>query len=367
MFSAFDQEMMTRALELAARARCWARPNPHVGCVLVKDDMVVGEGYTQPAGEAHAEVVALRMAGAEARGSTAYVTLEPCAHHGKTPPCSQALLDAGVIRVVAALTDPNPKVDGQGLAQLRGAGVAVQHGLLAELAEEQLAGFLARQRRGRGRLRAKLAMSVDGRTAMASGESQWITGPEARRDVQNLRAESCAIVTGVGTVLTDDCALTIREAPFGDAPLAPESRRALRVVADSQLRTPSNAAVLAGDQPALLVHTPEAQVPKALNAVSRHIVSRKNGILDLAALLSELARRECNEILLESGPRLAGSMLRAGLLDELIVFVAPKLLGSSARPLFELPLEKMVEARQLSLQEESRVGKDLRLRFAIVD
>ncbi|MEO0435973.1 MAG: bifunctional diaminohydroxyphosphoribosylaminopyrimidine deaminase/5-amino-6-(5-phosphoribosylamino)uracil reductase RibD [Pseudomonadota bacterium] len=366
MFSALDHEMMARALALAAKARCWARPNPHVGCVLLKEGVVVGEGYTQPAGADHAEVVALQAAGAAAKDATAYVTLEPCAHQGKTPPCSQALVSAGVTRVVVAVTDPNPKVDGQGLAQLREAGVTVQHGLLASSVEEQLAGFLARQRRGRGRLRAKLAMSLDGRTAMASGESQWITGPEARRDVQNLRAESCAIVTGVGTVLADDCALTIREVPFGEAHLAPESRRALRVVADSQLHTPADAAVLAGDQPSLLVHASDALVPEALATAPLHAIGLHDGTLNLEELLAELARRECNEILLESGPRLAGSMLSAGVLDELIVFIAPKLMGSSARPLFDLPLEKMIDARRLELLEQNRVGQDLRLRLAVV-
>ena len=253
MFSALDHAMMARALRLAERGRYWARPNPHVGCVITHGEQVVGEGFTQPPGQGHAEVQALAQAGERARGATAYVTLEPCAHFGRTPPCADALISAGVSRVVVALEDPDPRVSGGGAQRLRDAGVQVEVGLLAGQVERQLAGFLLRQRRGRGRLRTKIAMSLDGRTGMASGESQWITGPAARADVQRLRAESCAVVTGIGTVLADDCALTVRaDELHSDAPLPPPAQRALRVVADRRLRTPPQARVLAGEQPSLL-------------------------------------------------------------------------------------------------------------------
>jgi diaminohydroxyphosphoribosylaminopyrimidine deaminase/5-amino-6-(5-phosphoribosylamino)uracil reductase len=367
MFSAFDHQMMARALRLAARGRFWARPNPHVGCVLTRAEQVLGEGFTQPAGDDHAEVVALRAAGGAARGATAYVTLEPCAHQGRTPPCVSALISAGVSRVVCAVKDPNPRVNGGGIAALRAAGISVDTGLASAEVERQLAGFLARQRRGRGRLRAKLAMSLDGRTAMASGESQWITGPAARRDVQRLRAESCAILTGVGTVLADNCALTVRDESFARAEsaaaLPPPARRALRVVADSRLRTPPTAAVLAGEQPSLLLHDENSVLPDSLRSIPVQGLPMLDGALDPRALLDALGARECNEILLESGPTLAGALLREGLLDELIVYIAPRLLGSRARPLFELPLDEMAEVLDLRLVDQRRVGNDQKLVF----
>jgi diaminohydroxyphosphoribosylaminopyrimidine deaminase/5-amino-6-(5-phosphoribosylamino)uracil reductase len=363
MFTARDHAMMQRALQLADEARCWARPNPHVGCVLARGDAVVGEGFTQPTGGDHAEIQALRHAGDAARGSTAYVTLEPCAHHGRTPPCVDALIEAGVERVIAAITDPHPQVCGQGFARLRAAGISTATGLLEAEVEDQLAGFLLRQRRGRGRLRIKMAASLDGRTAMASGESQWITGPAARQDVQRLRAASCAIVTGVGTVLADDCALTVRDAMLEGLHLPEPGRRALRVVLDSRLQTPPDAAVLAGDQPALLVHSDSIPVPPALSRQARLAVAAADSGLALAPVLDALAQRECNEILLESGPRLAGAMVREGLADELMVYLAPKLLGSTGRPMFELALERMAEAHHLELVEHLSIGPDLRLRY----
>ena len=364
MFSSTDHLLMARALRLAERARCWARPNPHVGCVIARGEEVVGEGFTQPAGGAHAEVQALAQAGERAAGASVYVTLEPCSHHGRTPPCVDALLAAGVTRVVAAVADPNPRVNGSGLQALGDAGIAVQRGLLAAEVELQLAGFLQRHRRGRGMLRAKLAMSLDGRTAMASGESQWITGAAARRDVQRLRARSCAIITGIGTVLADDCALTVRASQLADELLLPgEDRRALRVIVDSNLRTPAAARVLAGSQPSLLVHRRDAPVPPAHTGRERLAVAADGAGLDLQALLEHLAARECNEILLECGPSLAGAFLRAGLIDQLLVYIAPKLLGSDARPLFELPLARMAEAVDLRLVDQRRVGGDLRLTF----
>lgn len=363
MFNALDHQMMTRAVRLAERARYWARPNPHVGCVICKAGAVVGEGFTQPPGSAHAEVMAMQQAGVDARGATVYVTLEPCSHHGRTPPCADALIRAGVQRVVLAVLDPHPAVNGRGAARMRDAGLKVDEGLMAAEVEAQLKGFLLRHRRGRGRVRAKLAMSLDGRTAMASGESKWITGPPARSEVQRMRADSCAILTGVGTVLGDDCALTVREPPQGDFELPDASRYALRVVADTRLRTPEDAAVLQGPQASLLLHAPDVPVPQGLANVPRESVATTSKGLDPVAILDAIARRDCNEILLESGPQLAGTLLQAGLVDELVVFMAPKLLGSDARPLLYLPLEKMAQAYRLVLRDQRQFGSDLRLIF----
>jgi diaminohydroxyphosphoribosylaminopyrimidine deaminase/5-amino-6-(5-phosphoribosylamino)uracil reductase len=365
MDSLFDTRMMARALRLARHGRCWARPNPHVGCVLVREGAVIGEGFTQPAGGNHAEIEALQAAG-NARGATAYVTLEPCSHHGKTGPCAEALVRAGVSRVVAAMEDPNPRVAGRGLARLREAGIEVSCGLLQAEAEQVIPGFIARMRRGRGRVRAKFAMSLDGRTAMASGESQWITGPAARGDVQRLRAESCAIVTGVGTVLADDCALTVRaeQLDLDEVTTARATARPpLRVVLDSALQTPVGAKVLSGNAPTLVCHGEEARVPTGFPA-ERAVLSRSGGGLNLDVLMAELAARQCNEILVESGPRLAGALLQAGLLDELIVYMAPLLMGDAARPLLHLPLMRMSEKVPLTVKDVRQVGRDWR--FTVV-
>lgn len=360
-----DTRMMARALQLARRGRYSAMPNPHVGCVLVRDGEVIGEGFTRPAGGNHAEIEALQAAG-DARGATAYVTLEPCSHHGKTGPCADALVAAGVRRVVAAMQDPNPLVAGQGLARLRAGGIDVDCGLLESEARQVIPGFIARMQRGRGRVRAKLAMSLDGRTAMASGESQWITGPAARRDVQRLRAMSCAVVTGVGTVLADDCALTVRPGELGlpaaEAELAAQ-RQPLRVVLDSALRTPPGARVLAPEAATLLCHSGESAVPAGLAGSGAELLAlpRSGEGLDLDALLDTLSERQCNEILVESGPRLAGALLQAGLLDELIIYMAPALLGSRAQPLLHLPLDSMAEKVRLELADVRRVGQDWRI------
>lgn len=360
----FDTRMMARALQLARRGRYSAMPNPHVGCVLVRDGHIIGEGFTQPAGGNHAEIEALAAAG-DARGATAYVTLEPCSHHGKTGPCADALLAAGVSCVVVALEDPNPQVAGRGLARLREAGVAVSCGLLAAEAEQVIPGFIARMRRGRGRVRAKLAMSLDGRTAMASGESQWITGPAARQDVQRLRAMSCAILTGAGTVLADDCALTVRAAELGMDPADADrasARQPLRVVLDSRLQSPAGARIFSAEAATLWCHSADIAPPAEPPGTTTELLAlaRADHGLDLQALLTELNRRQCNEILVESGPRLAGALLRLGLLDELIVYMAPTLLGSAARPLLELPLNLMAEQVPLTLRDVRRVGEDWR-------
>jgi diaminohydroxyphosphoribosylaminopyrimidine deaminase/5-amino-6-(5-phosphoribosylamino)uracil reductase len=360
----FDTRMMARALQLAREGRYSAMPNPHVGCVLVRDGQVIGEGFTQPAGGNHAEIEALAMAG-NARGATAYVTLEPCSHQGKTGPCADALLAAGVVRVVAALQDPNPQVAGAGLARLRAAGVAVECGVLQAEAEAVIPGFIARMRRGRGRVRAKLAMSLDGRTAMASGASQWITGAPARRDVQRLRAMSCAVVTGAGTVLSDDCALTVRADELGlpDATAVRASaRQPLRVVLDSQQRAPVTARVFSAEAPTLWCHDAACRPIRPAPSTGTELLAlaRLAHGLDLQGLFAELNRRQCNEILVESGPRLAGALLQLGLLDELIVYMAPTLLGSSARPLLALPLEAMADKVPLHLRDVRQVGEDWR-------
>ena len=358
---------MARALQLARLGRYSVMPNPHVGCVLVRDGHVIGEGFTQPAGGNHAEIEAL-VAADDARGATAYVTLEPCSHQGRTGPCAEALVAAGVSRVVVAMPDPNPLVAGQGLEKLRAAGIAVDCGLLAAEARQLIPGFIARMTRGRGRVRAKMAMSLDGRTAMASGQSQWITGPAARRDVQRLRAGSCAIVTGVGTVLADDCALTVRVDQLGlpePAAVLAAARQPLRVVLDSSLRTPPDARVLAAaaDGAATLIcHSEASQVPTALARSGAELLALTRGEsgLDLGQVMAALAARHCNEILVESGPRLAGALLQQGLLDELIVYMAPGLLGDRARPLLELPLDSMEDKVRLQIEDVRKVGQDWR-------
>jgi diaminohydroxyphosphoribosylaminopyrimidine deaminase/5-amino-6-(5-phosphoribosylamino)uracil reductase len=368
MNKVFDTQMMSRAMQLARRGQYWAMPNPHVGCVLVRDGHIIGEGHTQPAGGNHAEVEALLAAG-NACGATAYVTLEPCSHTGKTGPCATALVDAGVARVVAAMQDPNPAVSGSGLQRLREAGVAAECGLLESEARQLIPGFIARMTRGRGRVRAKLAMSLDGRTAMASGESQWITGPAARADVQRLRASSCAIVTGIGTVLSDDCALSVRGDELALDVEATERalvRQPLRAVLDSSLRTPAQARVLQGDQQTVLFHSPGTAIPVDLQASAAEFeaLPLREGTLDLSHLLNTLNGRQCNEILVESGPRLAGALLQQGLLDELIVYMAPTLMGSSARPLLDLPLDVMADRVSLQVEDVRKVGQDWR--FTII-
>lgn len=365
MFSDLDTRMMARALQQARLGQYWAAPNPHVGCVLWRDGEVLAEGFTQPPGGPHAEAHALAQCG-DARGATAYVTLEPCSHHGRTGPCAQALVDAGIARVVVALEDPNPQVSGAGIALLRAAGVTVETGLLAAQARAVIPGFLRRMETGRPLVRVKLAMSLDGRTAMASGESQWITGPAARSDVQRLRARSCAIVTGVDTVLADDCSLTVRADQLGLP--APECERAttrqpLRVVLDSRGRTPAGAKVLEGAAPTLLCTAAGVTVP-AGSGVEQVELPVAAGGLDLEAVLDELGRRQCNEILVESGARLSGALLQAGLVDELIVYVAPTFMGSRARPLLELPLDTMAEKIGLEWRDTRKVGDDWRVTAA---
>lgn len=368
MFTVTDRRHMDRALALARRGLYSADPNPRVGCVLVKDDQVVGEGWHRRTGEAHAEVNALRVAGPAARGATAYVTLEPCCHHGRTTPCTDALLAAGVSRVVAAMVDPDPRVSGQGLAQLRTAGVEVECGLRERQARELNVGFVARLTRGRPWLRLKLAMSLDGRTAMASGESQWITGPAARADVHRWRARSSAVLAGAATVLADDPALNVRLATDDNGGPAAELRQPLRVILDPQLRTPPQAHTLSLPGGVLLItaaeHGHDLARRAALAAAGAEIqtVAATPDGLDLNAVAGVLAARDLNELHVEAGARLAGALFGAGLVDELLLYVAPKLLGSAARGLVELPgVETLADGVELELLEQTRVGPDWRI------
>lgn len=357
-----DAHYMARALELARKGRYTTHPNPRVGCVIVRDGQVVGEGWHVRAGEPHAEVHALRAAGDLARGATAYVTLEPCSHHGRTPPCADALVGAGVARVVAAMQDPNPQVAGRGMGRLAEAGIVVHSGVLEGEARAINKGFLKRMEHGLPYVRVKLAMSLDGRTAMASGESQWITGPAARSAVQRLRAESSVVLTGADTVLADGARLTVRAAELGldaEQTALAMGRPPLRVLVDGRLRVPLDAPFFKAG-PAL-VATCVAVEEQYANGPECLIVPGADGQVDLRRLLEELAARGVNEVLVEAGPRLAGAFARQGLVDEYQIFVAGKFLGSSARPLLDWPLEQMSEAPMLKIIEMRAVGDDWRV------
>lgn len=360
--SAVDQAMMARAVKLAARGQYTCMPNPLVGCVITSGDSVVGEGWHQFAGQAHAEVNALERTGSQAKDTTAYVTLEPCSHYGRTPPCADALIAAGVSRVVYGMTDPNPSVAGQGLEKLRQAGITVDGPILEAEARQLNKGFIKRQEQGLPLVTIKLAMSLDGRTAMESGESQWITGAAARQDVQRLRAKSCAIVTGIGTVLHDDPSLTVRADELGFENTAEAAkvaaRQPLRVVVDSQLKTPADAKVLSSEGEVFIVTAGNNTLKNNTEVVC---LAENNGQVDLPALLTLLTEKECNNVLVEAGAELAGAFLQAGLVDEFVVYMAPKLLGSSARPLLTLPFERMDQQVSLDIQDVRQVGDDLRI------
>lgn len=354
-FSARDHAMMARALRLAERGAFTTKPNPLVGCVIAHGGEVVGEGWHQRKGGPHAEVFALQAAGELARDATAYVTLEPCAHTGSTGPCADALVAAGVARVVAAMRDPFPQVDGAGFERLRAAGIAVESGLMEAQARALNRGFLSRIERGRPWSRVKLATSLDGRSALASGESKWISGEAARADVQRWRARSGAILTGSGTVLADDPQLTVRLGD-GTAFVPP-----LRVVLDPGLATVARGRVREGDAPTLYLHAPDAKPPRELTA-DRAAIPLRDGGLDLEAVLRLLAARGVNEVQVEAGATLAGALFGAGLVDELLLYVAPVLLGDRARPLFDgLRIDEMAQRLRLEIVETLRLGDDLRL------
>ncbi|MBL0845434.1 bifunctional diaminohydroxyphosphoribosylaminopyrimidine deaminase/5-amino-6-(5-phosphoribosylamino)uracil reductase RibD [Pseudomonas mediterranea] len=357
-----DAHYMARALELARRGHYTTHPNPRVGCVIVRDGQIVGEGWHIRAGEPHAEVHALRAAGELARGATAYVTLEPCSHHGRTPPCADALVNAGVARIVAAMQDPNPEVAGRGLQRLAQAGIATDSGVLEGEARLLNQGFLKRMEHGLPFVRVKLAMSLDGRTAMESGESQWITGPAARSAVQRLRAQASVVLTGADTVLADNARLTVRADELGldaDQTALVMSRPPLRVLVDGRLRVPLDAPFFKAG-PAL-VATCMAVEEQYANGPECMIVAGDDGQVDLRRLLAELAARGVNEVLVEAGPRLAGAFARQGLVDEFQIFIAGKFLGSSARPLLDWPLAHMKDAPELKITEIRAVGDDWRV------
>ncbi|MGM0564113.1 MAG: bifunctional diaminohydroxyphosphoribosylaminopyrimidine deaminase/5-amino-6-(5-phosphoribosylamino)uracil reductase RibD [Pseudomonadota bacterium] len=358
---------MARALQLAALGRYSTRTNPRVGCVIARDGRILGEGFHQRPGEPHAEILALQSLSeadaADLSRATAYVTLEPCAHRGKTGPCTEALIEAGVGRVVAAMEDPNPQVAGRGLSQLKGAGIEVASDLMADRAAELNPGFIRRMGGGRPWVRLKMAASLDGRTAMASGESQWITGAAARADGHRWRAMADAVITGVETVLADDPRLTPRaELPEGCSEAAEPP---LRVVLDRRLRTPPEARLFAEPGAVLVFHAEEADAnrKKALEAVGAQCESVASGDagLDLNAVLMALAERGVNECHFECGARLAGSLLEAQLVDEMLYYLAPTLLGSNARPVAELPLERLSQQRRMAVSEIRPLGDDWRL------
>ncbi len=358
-FSAQDSFWMAKALRLAEQGLYSTSPNPRVGCVLVKNDVEIGSGWHVRAGEPHAEIHALRAAGEAARGATAYVTLEPCSHYGRTPPCAEALVAAGVSRVVVAMQDPNPLVAGRGLARLRAAGIAVECGLLEGAALALNPGFVARMQRGTPWVRSKIGMSLDGRTALANGVSQWITGPEARRDVQHWRTRSCAILTGIGTVLADNPRLNVRD-------IATE-RQPWRVVLDSRLRLPLDAQILQGGR-CLIYTTPAAAPDKiaALEQLGATICVLEGEHPNPSAVLRDLAQRGHNEILLEAGANLNGAFLQAGCVDELLLYIAPQLLGDAARGMAALgEFTSLSQRIDLHWQDVRAVGNDLRILAAI--
>ena len=356
-----DDDYMARALTLAERGLYTTTPNPRVGCVLVRDGEIVGEGWHVRAGEPHAEVVALKAAGERARGATAYVTLEPCHHYGRTPPCDEALTAAGIKRVVAAMLDPDPRTAGQGLAYLRAANIDTQCGVCDAKARELNMGFTSRVTRGRPWVRMKIAASLDGRTALANGQSQWITGTEARRDGHQWRARACAVLTGIGTVKDDDPQLNVREVAT--------TRQPLRVIVDSRLETPPTAKILQGGGALIFCAHDDAKKSAVLRAAGAEIVvlPDASGKVELPALLRELGRRGINELHIEAGHKLNGSLIREACVDELLLYLAPCLLGDTAQGMAALPELASLDARRnLVINETRMVGGDLRLLARLV-
>jgi diaminohydroxyphosphoribosylaminopyrimidine deaminase/5-amino-6-(5-phosphoribosylamino)uracil reductase len=356
MLTAANHEFMGQALELAGRGLYTTTPNPRVGCVVVGDGAVVGTGWHEKAGMPHAEVLALRAAGARSRGATLYVNLEPCSHHGRTPPCVNAIIEAGVERVVAAMQDPNPRVAGAGFARLRAAGIVVEQGLMEDEARELNIGFIARMTRGRPWVRMKIAASIDGRTALAGGKSQWITGEPARQDGHRWRARACAVLTGFGTVRDDDPQLNVRGV---DTP-----RQPLKIVVDSKFETSPSARLLQEGKTLVAGAVNDAKRIASLKRAGAEVVIIPNdgGKVELFKLMEELARRELNEIHVEAGAKLNGSLLQAGVVDELLVYLAPRVIGDSGRGMFHLPdLTELSRSTALKIREVERVGEDLRI------
>jgi diaminohydroxyphosphoribosylaminopyrimidine deaminase/5-amino-6-(5-phosphoribosylamino)uracil reductase len=364
-----DAPFMARAIQLAKRGVYTTSPNPNVGAVIVKNGEIVGEGWHQKAGQAHAEINALEQAGEAAKGATCYVTLEPCCHQGKTGPCSDALINAGIERVVVAMQDPNPKVAGKGVAQLEAAGLQVDYGLMGPDAEAINPGFCHLMRTGRPFITIKMAKSIDGRTAMASGESKWITGPEARGDVQRIRARQSAVVTGIETILHDDAKLDVRYPELGyahDVLDEADVRQPLRVIVDSRLRIPLLARVLTPTDSVMIATTEEAPSIKVeqlrKRGVQVEIFPQEHRRVSLKALVQKLADMQCHSVMVESGATLAGNFVSQGMIDEYILFMAPKLLGSEARGLFQTPgLRKMSQAMRLKITDCRHIGEDLRI------
>jgi diaminohydroxyphosphoribosylaminopyrimidine deaminase/5-amino-6-(5-phosphoribosylamino)uracil reductase len=360
-------EYMARAIALAKQGLYTTDPNPRVGCVIVKDGEVVGEGFHRKAGEGHAEVNALAQAGHLAKGATAYVTLEPCSHFGLTPPCSNGLIKAGVASVVCAMTDPNPQVSGRGFEKLKDAGIDVAVGILEQEARALNPGFIKRMETGMPFVRLKMASSLDGRTAMASGESQWITGSAARSDVQKLRARSSAVITGIESILQDDSSLTVRANELGmdDVALAESiaQRQPLRVVLDSDGRLPKTAKILQQSGDTLLAVKHGTQVKLSVETVA---LNTTDAGLDLTELLKELAHRNCNEVLVETGATLAGQFVEQGLVDEMVLYMAPCFMGSDARAIFNLPMTEMAQKKTVNIIDTRIIGNDIRLTLNFV-
>lgn len=358
--NAADSRWMAHALRLAELGLCTTSPNPRVGCVLVRDGKLIAEGWHMRAGEPHAEAHALRAASGSARGATAYVTLEPCSHHGRTPPCADALIQAGVQRVVVASQDPNPLVSGQGIARLRAAGVEVECGLMEAAARELNTGFFSRMTRGTPWVRSKIAASLDGHTALANGASKWITGDAARRDVQHWRARSCAVLTGIGTVLADDPQLNVRDIPT--------ERQPLRVVLDSRLRISPDSKILQNGPALIYTASSDEAKHRALTACGAEVMTLAGaaGEVDLPGMLRDLGKRGINEVLVEAGRTLNGALLEAGQVDELVLYLAPKLLGDAARGMADMgELTQLQQGVGLHWQDVRQVGGDIRIVAAI--
>lgn len=356
MFSPADHAYMAQALQLAEKGLYGTSPNPRVGCVIVRNDRVMGSGWHERAGRPHAEINALNAAGATARDATAYVTLEPCSHHGRTPPCAEALINAGIAKVVTAMSDPNPLVAGGGYELLKQAGIGVQTGLMEAEAKALNIGFVARHKRKRPWVRVKIAASLDGKTALTNGSSQWITSEAARRDGHRLRARSCAIMTGIGTILADDPQLTVRHVET--------SRQPLRVVVDSRLNIPLEARVLRGEGELIFTATVSEEKIAALRDVGARAIVMPGGNddVDLVSMMQILANIEINEVMVEAGSKLNGALMNAGLVDELVIYLAPYLIGDAARGMLKLPeLTNLADKRALTIHDLRMVGPDIRV------